>query len=87
MLAETARNSLGAQAVAFFYSERQEKCRLVSESTQNFGQKRKGGYTVDIVIAEKDYTLTLIDRPKNPLNRIMHSTNQEGVGQSSQPRI
>jgi hypothetical protein len=24
---------------------------------------------------------------KNSLNRIMHSTNQEGVGQSGQPRI
>jgi hypothetical protein len=31
--------------------------------------------------------LTVIDGVKNPLNRIMHSTNQEGVGQGGQPRI
>jgi hypothetical protein len=29
----------------------------------------------------------VIDGVKNPLNRIMHSTKQEGVGQSGQPRI
>ena len=29
----------------------------------------------------------VIDGMKNPLNRLMHSTDQEGVGQSGQPRI
>jgi len=29
----------------------------------------------------------VIDGMKNPLNRLMHSTDQEGVGQSSQPRV
>ncbi len=52
VLAETARNSFRAETVALFHSERQKKCRLVSVGTQNFGQKRKGGYAVDIVIAK-----------------------------------
>jgi hypothetical protein len=29
----------------------------------------------------------VIDRVKNPLHRIVHSTDQEGIGQSSQPWI
>lgn len=29
----------------------------------------------------------MIGGVKNPLNRVTHSTNQEGVGQSGQPRI
>jgi hypothetical protein len=31
--------------------------------------------------------LTAIDGVKNPLNRLMDSTDQEWVGQSGQPRI
>jgi hypothetical protein len=29
----------------------------------------------------------VIDGVKNPLNRIMDPTNQEGVGQSGEPRV
>jgi hypothetical protein len=31
--------------------------------------------------------LTVIDGVKNPLNRLMHSPDQEWVGQSGEPRI
>jgi hypothetical protein len=31
--------------------------------------------------------LTVVDGVKNPLNDLMHSTDQEGVGQSGQTRI
>jgi hypothetical protein len=29
----------------------------------------------------------VIDGMKNPLNRLMHSTDQEWVGQSGEPRV
>ena len=44
-------------------------------------------HAVHVVIAEEHDALTVIDGVKNPLNRLMHSTDQEWVGESGEPRI
>src|SRR4030095_10905792 len=73
VLAKTARNSFGAQPVAFLDSTRQEQCGFAAVRAQQFGQQCERGNAVDIVIAEQNDALTLINGVENPAHRILHS--------------
>src|SRR5437763_998472 len=70
VLAKTAGNSFRAQPVAFLDSTWEEQCSFATVRAQHFGQERQRGNAVDIVIAEQNDALTLINGVENPFHCI-----------------
>src|SRR5207244_3809813 len=73
VLAKTSRDSLRAQTVAFLDSKRQEQCGFAAVPAQHFGQQRQRGNAVDVVVAEQNDALPLINGVENSFHCILHS--------------